>query len=191
MSRWTHVAGSVRLDDLSFLLEERNTAKTVEKILGPMCLFEKWNEKSKIPRGSEGGIEYQIYTNKHDSSIARFSINFLGDLRDFDETDTVEIDKWFRKLLEEDIKDKKEYIKGEITEITPALAVIECNGIGIGIEIAEVCHHDTRGVSDLSVRLGKLLEDVIRNADVNLIVARCDPEADEVCAVLFCKAGVI
>lgn len=110
MSRWTHVAGSVRLDDLSFLLEERNTAKAVEKILGPMCLFEKWNEKSKIPRGSEGGIEYQIYTNKHDSSIARFSINFLGDLRDFDETDTVEIDKWFRKLLEEDIPSAKNMI---------------------------------------------------------------------------------
>ena len=29
-----------------------------------------------------------------------------------------------------------EYIKGEITEITPALAVIECNGIGYGVNIS-------------------------------------------------------
>lgn len=29
-----------------------------------------------------------------------------------------------------------EYIKGEIAEITPALAVIECNGIGYGVNIS-------------------------------------------------------
>ena len=29
-----------------------------------------------------------------------------------------------------------EYIKGEITEITPALTVIECNGIGYGVNIS-------------------------------------------------------
>lgn len=29
-----------------------------------------------------------------------------------------------------------EYIKGEITEITPAFAVIECNGIGYGVNIS-------------------------------------------------------
>ena len=29
-----------------------------------------------------------------------------------------------------------EYIKGELTEITPALAVIECNGVGYGINVS-------------------------------------------------------
>ena len=29
-----------------------------------------------------------------------------------------------------------EYIKGELTEITPAMAVIECNGLGYGINVS-------------------------------------------------------
>lgn len=29
-----------------------------------------------------------------------------------------------------------EYIKGELTEITPALAVVECNGVGYGINVS-------------------------------------------------------
>ena len=29
-----------------------------------------------------------------------------------------------------------EYIRGELVEITPALAVIDCNGIGYGIHIS-------------------------------------------------------
>ncbi|MCL1626636.1 Holliday junction branch migration protein RuvA [Bacteroides caecicola] len=29
-----------------------------------------------------------------------------------------------------------EYIKGELTEITPALAVIECNGVGYGVNVS-------------------------------------------------------
>ena len=29
-----------------------------------------------------------------------------------------------------------EYIKGELTEITPTMAVIECNGLGYGINVS-------------------------------------------------------
>lgn len=29
-----------------------------------------------------------------------------------------------------------EYIKGDIAEITPAMAVIDCNGVGYGINIS-------------------------------------------------------
>ena len=33
-------------------------------------------------------------------------------------------------------KNMIEYIKGELTEITPALAVVECNGVGYGINVS-------------------------------------------------------
>jgi Holliday junction DNA helicase RuvA len=33
-------------------------------------------------------------------------------------------------------KNMIEYIKGELTEITPAMAVIECNGLGYGINVS-------------------------------------------------------
>lgn len=100
MSKWTHVSGVIRIDDFSFISHrKRNTSKTVEKIIGPMCLFEKWNKHSKLPTGSEGSIEYKVVQNKDESSIARFTVVFYGDLRDYD--DLEEIKQWFIKLREE------------------------------------------------------------------------------------------
>lgn len=100
MSKWTHVSGVIRIDDFSFISRrKRNTSKTVEKIIGPVCLFEKWNENSKLPTGSEGSIEYNVIQSKDESSIARFTVVFYGDLRDYD--DLQEIKQWFIKLREE------------------------------------------------------------------------------------------
>lgn len=97
MSMWTHVAGSVRLDDLSFLTNKPNTAETIEEILGPICLFEDWNDNTRLPCGSEGSIEYKVYENEG-NSIAKFNINFFGDLRDYSSSDIEEIVEWFNKL---------------------------------------------------------------------------------------------
>lgn len=100
MSKWTHVSAVIRIDDFSFISHrKRNTSKTVEKIIGPMCLFEKWNKHSKLPTGSEGSIEYKVVQNKDESSLARFTVVFYGDLRDYD--DLQEIKEWFIKLREE------------------------------------------------------------------------------------------
>lgn len=100
MSKWTHVSAVIRIDDFSFISHrKRNTSKTVEKIIGPMCLFEKWNKHSKLPTGSEGSIEYNVVQNKDESSLARFTVVFYGDLRDYD--DLQEIKEWFIKLREE------------------------------------------------------------------------------------------
>ena len=63
--------------------------------------------------------------------------------------------------------------------------IVKRDHIGIGIEIAEVSHHDTRGVSDLSVRLGELLEDVLGATDVSVIIAGCRPKTNKLCAVLL------
>lgn len=100
MSKWTHVSGVIRIDDFSFISRrKRNTSKTVEKIIGPMCLFEKWNNDSKLPTGSEGSIAYKVIQDKDESSLARFTVVFYGDLRDYD--DLQEIKEWFIKLREE------------------------------------------------------------------------------------------
>lgn len=100
MSKWTHVSGVIRIDDFSFISRrKRNTSKTVEKIIGPMCLFEKWNKYSKLPTGSEGSIEYKVVQAKDEFSLARFTVVFYGDLRDYD--DLQEIKEWFIKLREE------------------------------------------------------------------------------------------
>lgn len=105
MSTWTHVSGVIRINDLSFIThDKRNTSKTVEKIIGPMCLFDKWNKNTKLPTGSEGSIEYKVIQNKNESSIARFTVVFWGDLRDYDDLD--EIQQWFIQL-KKDIEDDK------------------------------------------------------------------------------------
>ena len=121
MSRWTHVSGAVRLDDLSIVLPIKNTKGTIEKILGPISTFEEWNGDCRLPLGSEGSIEYVVHENPHEHSIARFDILFYGDLRNFDSSDLETIDNWFKKLLLEDFK-------SEITmlSIRDAVLKVEC-----------------------------------------------------------------
>ena len=121
MSRWTHISGAVRLDDLSVILPIRNTKGTIEKILGPISTFEDWNEDCKLPTGSEGSIEYVIQENPHEHSIARFNILFYGDLRDFDSSDLETIDTWFKKLLLEDFKSNMTMLN-----IRDAVLKVEC-----------------------------------------------------------------
>lgn len=100
MSKWTHVVGTIRLDDYSFISKpKRNTAKDVEKIIGPTCSFKKWNNNTKLPTGSEGSVEYKVIQNRDESSVARFTVVFWGDLRDYD--DLEEIKQWFMHLREE------------------------------------------------------------------------------------------
>ena len=98
MSTWTHVCGSVRIDDMSFLKQKRNQIKDVEKILGKMCTWNNWYDKCKLPMGSEGSIEYKVIQNTDEDSLARFDILIYGDLRDYD--DLEEIKNWFISLKE-------------------------------------------------------------------------------------------
>ena len=44
-----------------------------------------------------------------------------------------------------------EYIKGELTEITPALAVIECNGIGYGVNVSLNTYSAIQGKKDVKL----------------------------------------
>ena len=42
-----------------------------------------------------------------------------------------------------------EYIKGELTELTPALAVVECHGIGYGINVSLNTYSAIQGKKDI------------------------------------------
>lgn len=44
-----------------------------------------------------------------------------------------------------------EYIKGELTEITPAMAVIECNGLGYGINVSLNTYSATQGKKEVKL----------------------------------------
>lgn len=44
-----------------------------------------------------------------------------------------------------------EYIKGELTEITPAMAVIECNGLGYGINVSLNTYSTIQGKKEVKL----------------------------------------
>lgn len=44
-----------------------------------------------------------------------------------------------------------EYIKGELTEITPAMAVVECNGLGYGINVSLNTYSAIQGKKDVKL----------------------------------------
>jgi len=106
MSIWTHVSGDIRVDDWSFVGDKRNTIKDIKKLLGPVSTFEKPNRRCKLPIGSEGSLEYQIWENPSESDLARFNISIWGDLRSFDSKDVVKIEQWFKNLYLEFESDK-------------------------------------------------------------------------------------
>lgn len=101
MSQWTHVCGSIRIDDLGEMPRE----ELVEK-LGRVLHYDDdetvWDDARKhperfTPMGSEGGIEYEIYTNPDKSDTARYVVSIFGDLRDY--TDVNAIKEWFENIL--------------------------------------------------------------------------------------------
>lgn len=98
MSMWTHVSGNIRVDDYSFFQGDRYTDKEIKKILGPMSTWEEPNDKCKLPMGSEGSLEYDIWTNPSESSLFRYNIAIYGDLRDFGPENIKEIEDWFSNL---------------------------------------------------------------------------------------------
>ena len=97
MSQWTHVAGSIRFDALrGFGLPGQNPADWI----GPTNLWEEDNEDSTIPAGSEGSLNYTVAENPEQSSLAAYSVDIFGDLRDFGREDVGEIEQWLAKITE-------------------------------------------------------------------------------------------
>ena len=93
MSMWTHVNGSIRVDHVPIL-----SAIDFEKILGPIVNWDDEEQRdTHLPCGSEGSLQYNIWTNPDKSHMAAYTVNIFGDLRDFDSVD--EVVRWFEKTL--------------------------------------------------------------------------------------------
>ncbi len=87
MSQWTHVNAQFRL---SSLLEE-DPIKKIQDLIGPVvswdCEDDEMWDNSRLPMGSEGSLTYMVYENPHVCYIGRLMLSFVGDLRDYDNTE--------------------------------------------------------------------------------------------------------
>lgn len=100
MSIWTHVAAIIRIDTIKGIVGMGPQSKEeLEKVLGPVAMFDgsdkDWNSCT-LPRGSEGSLQYAIWENEDESCVAAFTVSVFGDLRDYDETESIE--KWFNEF---------------------------------------------------------------------------------------------
>lgn len=101
MSKWTHVAGIIRID--SFRFDEKTTEEEVSRIkesLGKILTYKDLynckigdNLETNVPMGSEGTLEYTIHINPEISCVSSYTVSIFGDLRDYAESE--EIIQWF------------------------------------------------------------------------------------------------
>lgn len=96
MSIWTHVNGSIRFDYLRITKE-----LDLKGIIGNTCGYDDRGDDDwkncTVPCGSEGSLQYSIWTNPHKNSLAAYTVNIWGDLRDYE--DHSEIKLWFQRIL--------------------------------------------------------------------------------------------
>lgn len=84
MSTWTHVAAIFRIDAVKGFFGPQSREE-IKEVLG--------RGNCTLPCGSEGSLKYDIWENKDDCSVAAFTVSVFGDLRDYEETDSIR--KWF------------------------------------------------------------------------------------------------
>lgn len=98
MSRWTHVAGTIRIDSLfgAGVIKLRPEAKEKFDVENEDELWKKFIEErlaqSALPSGSEGPLQWVIGFNPDScqSSVNRGYVTILGDLRDFGDAESVQ-----------------------------------------------------------------------------------------------------
>jgi hypothetical protein len=126
MSRWTHIAGAVRIDGFIGLKKgdtDASIKRGIERALGKVVTYDSpdslWRSKAKkTPMGSEGGVRYDYtVTAKDGSSMSRGLISIDGDLRDFggNPDDITSIVDWLNNLTEKD--DRKFFIRQGVVEV--------------------------------------------------------------------------
>jgi len=95
MSQWTHVNGSIRIDHLK-VMSDYTDLNSKFKTCGFTDDEIEWKE-CNVPCGSEGSIQVNIWENPEDHHLAAYTVNFWGDLRDYDNEQ--ELVDWFTKII--------------------------------------------------------------------------------------------
>ena len=106
MSAWTHVNASIRIDSLKGLVPPFDKSK-----LGTVVEYGDVSPSDNpMPVGSEGSLNYTFWDNPSESSMAAYTVNIFGDLRDFTEFD--EIIQYLEGITD------KEMIRSGVAEIS-------------------------------------------------------------------------
>lgn len=95
MSIWTHVNASIRIDSLRF---EDSSKINFEDLL-IVSTYENPNPATNLPCGSEGSLEWSLWENPSESSLAAYTLSIFGDLRDYDSQNQSKLIDWWKKLL--------------------------------------------------------------------------------------------
>lgn len=94
MSQWTHVAATIRFDDLRFPGMPDQTPD-----LGKTCRFddelEDW-DACTVPCGSEGSLQHHLWVNPERNAVTAFVATIWGDLRDY--SDVGEITTYLNRV---------------------------------------------------------------------------------------------
>ena len=88
MSRWTHIAGLIRIDALFWdsASEERWLLSLKRRLRG------------NLPEGSEGPVNFALWLNPDGHSLARGHFSIWGDLREFGTVSDIDgIIQWLNK----------------------------------------------------------------------------------------------
>lgn len=89
MSRWTHAAGIIRVEDYGLLGTWQEGEARKEN--GELDIIAMLGE---IPRGSKGPLEVEVWTNPDKHYIVTHTVSIFGDLRDYEDISAIII--WFQ-----------------------------------------------------------------------------------------------
>jgi len=96
MSVWTHVSGSLRLDSIPGM----GPPIDLHEVLGFTCTFDDnpnaW-DACTVPCGSEGSLQFGTVPGVVPSSLNSHNVIIWGDLRDYENPDSVV--EWFEERL--------------------------------------------------------------------------------------------
>lgn len=95
MSIWTHVAGTIRIDDMGAIVG-------ISRDLSKVFIRDTWynpDDNGNMPMGSEGSLDVEIIErNEEDSMSYMKTVAVFGDLRDVGKDNCESIREWWKTI---------------------------------------------------------------------------------------------